>query len=1106
MSQVMDGDSGKLDLKYPIKDREGDFVTDDDDDNPFDLDDPGIIEKNVEYDLETGQYIITEQIDGRDIKPPVYMTFEEYLEYQSRTNRQEYWRERAKAITLIENPNATPRLTIPTKKGKGKFSDLSIEIRPQGNVDLTFGVNFQKIDNPTLPERQRRQGGFDFDMNINMSVVGKIGDLMKINLDYNTLANFDFENQIKLKYEGEEDDIIKELEAGNVSLPLNTALITGAQSLFGVRSRLQFGRLTATVVYSQQRSQTGNIQIENGSQIQDYEVFADEYDDNRHFFLAHEFRDSYDQALANMPNINSLYQITRIEVWKTNRNSRATQNIRNVVGLMDLGEGKAERIANDGTTPLGGPPQPRNGSNNLYGQISAAQNSRDAATAVSFLENTLGLAGGLDYEKVSAVKLNQSEYTFNPQLGYLSLNQQLNPNEVLAVAYEYTYNGKVYRVGEFAQDVAPDTSDANKIIFLKMLKSTQVRPTLPMWDLMMKNVYSIGGFQIGRENFQLNILYQQPGGGQVRYIPEGSLRGRQLIRVLNLDDLNNQNDPQPDGIFDFVPGITINPQNGRIIFPTVEPFGENLKDALKDAGDGNLAPRYVYQQLYDSIKIVAQQFPELNRFVISGQYESSNSSEISLGAFNIPEGSVVVTAGGNQLSEGIDYQVDYSLGRVRILNQSVLNSGTPINVNFENNALFGFQQKSLFGARLDYRVSDKFYIGHTFMRLKERPFTQKVNIGDDPIRNSIWGFDFNYSTESQFLTWLVDKLPLYETKEPSSFTVSGEMARLNPGHNKAIGDQGVVYIDDFEGTRSSYDLKFPAINWNLASTPRGAVDRNGRVLFPEATEVNELEYGYNRARLSWYNIDPLFLRDNQLTPDNISNNDAEQRGHYTREILQTEVFPNFQNQNNLQNTLVTFDMTYYPRERGPYNYDTGPTTNSAGIQPTGELNDPQSRWGGVTRFIENNNFEEANIEFLEFWVMDPFIYDSNSTGGDLYINLGNISEDVMRDSRFFFENGLPGPNSPNTTDVTAWGNIPKTFPVVNAFDNDPDIRAVQDIGLDGLNDDDEAIKYSDFLADAAAILTSQTALADLQADPSSDNYRYYLNGAYDDANTGIIDR
>jgi cell surface protein SprA len=352
--------------------------------------------------------------------------------------------------------------------------------------------------------------------------------------------------------------------------------------------------------------------------------------------------------------------------------------------------------------------------------------------------------------------------------------------------------------------------------------------------------------------------------------------------------------------------------------------------------------------------------------------------------------------GGIRLTEGQDYNVDYNLGVVTIINEGLLSSGQQIKVDYENNALFGFQQRSLMASRLDYRISENVFIGGTIMKMKERPFSQKVNLGSDPINNTIMGLDFRINQDLPFLTRVLDKLPIYSTTEMSNIAFQGEVAHLRPGHNKFVeqGDEPVVYIDDFEGSSSAYDLKGTPQIWRLASTPKDSRDKAGNILFPEAALSNELEYGYNRAKLYWYNIDPSFFQKNQ-SPDEVFDNKEVLSSHYVRPIFQQELYPN--KDVAFQQQVFTLDLAFNPEQRGPYNFEwnnSGTAPYSKGVRPDGRLIAPETRWGGIMRGIDNNNFEVANIEYLEFWMMDPFIYNDNSTGGQLYINLGNISEDI----------------------------------------------------------------------------------------------------------------
>ena len=1087
-----------LDTIPPLQDRQGDFINDPNS-NPFDLDDPNVIKKDVEYDPESGQYIITERIGDDYFRMPSYMTFDEYLDYQAEQQEREYFRQLSGVSSSGGGGRRDPieQFDIKNSLIDRLFGGSTVDIRPQGNIDLTFGVDFNRVQNPILTIRQQRQGGFDFDMNIQMNVTGKIGEKLNLSTNYNTQATFDFENQMKLQYDSEafsEDDIIKNIEAGNISFPLRSSLIQGSQSLFGIKLETQWGRLRLTTVASQQKSRREQLQIQGGAQLQEYEVTADQYDENRHFFLSHYNRNTFEGALQNLPQINSLFKInpSEIQVWVTNDRDD-TDDTRNIVAIADLGTPNRENMTNNNPDRWA-PPNPRirdifgtrglpdNSANDLYQTLLNSSSTRKLDNVVATLTGAqYQFEQAKDFEKFNGRQLSSSEFTYHPELGFISVNVNLRPDQVLAVAYQYDYNGKTYKVGEFGNDSYD--SDSLGVLFMKLLKSTTPRIDLPTWDLMMKNVYSIGAFQVSQEDFKLDIFYEDPGAGEKRFLPNTNLEGRPLLRVFNLDNLNVQGDPQPDGIFDFVPGLTINTRSGKVMFPVLEPFGSSLTSQIDDP---NLAQTYSYQMLYDSTVTRAREYPEFNRFVIRGSYKSSVSSEISLGAFNLPRGSVVIRAGGQVLNEGSDYEVDYNIGRVKILNDAILNSGLPINVSFEDNTLFGFQTKTMLGVRADYELNKDVNIGATYLHLFERPFTQKVNIGDDPINNRIYGLDINLSKDAPWLTKMVDAIPLIQTKEPSSLSFQAEAALLQPGHSKAINQgrnedgkidkSGVVYIDDFEGSTSSFDLRTPAANWVLSSVPQND-NQNNNPLFPEAMFIDTTLSGVNRAKLNWYRIDLSVVND-QTNP-------------YTAPIPQDEVFPNVSIRPGFSNNIQSFDLTYYPDERGPYNFDRpaaeGGTAFSAGLLEDGRLAQPETRWGGIMRSLNTNDFEAANIEYIEFWLLNPFMNGPND--GDLYINLGNVSEDILRDSRRFFENGIPT-DSTTRTDTTSWSRVPRSQTVINAFENDESKRVLQDVGLDGFDDDGERSKFRPIL-DKYKEFLDPTAYSLIEADPSNDNFQYF---------------
>lgn len=1112
-SPVKDSIPSGVPLKYPLQDRRGDAFNYPKANNPFDLNKPGNISDSIVYDPATKRYYIYEKIGRSWYRKPTYLTFDEMVAYKTRQQEQEYFQRRLNTTLNLNRRIQDPKLNIRESYFNRLFSNTGVpkvEIRPQGNVTLTAGYIGQNIKNPTLPERARRNGGFDFDMQANFGLNAKIGDKLNFPVTYNTLANFQFENQLKLDYTGSSDQIIKRIEAGNVSFPARGTLMPGASTLFGIKTELQFGKLFVTTVLANQNSSRQQTQAQGGTGLQQFQIKADEYEENRHFLIAQYFRKNYNKNMKNLPAVTSPVQILRMEVWVTNRTGSTTEN-RNVVALMDLGENQPY---NSNVISLTGTDFPQNNANDLYSRIQNDPQARDGSLVTNRL-TTFGLQPVQDFERTFARKLRPEEYYFNSQIGFLSLNTTLQPDEVLGVAFQYTVNGRVYQVGEFSNDVTPDTTANNsgtqKVLFLKMLKATSQRPVLPIWDLMMKNVYSVGYGQLERKDFKLNILYQEPGGGEKRYIPEGEEKGRPILELVNLDRLNNQNDPQQDGVFDYVEGFTVISSQSRIVFPLLEPFGADLNYIFRGPDSTQLRQKYLFYPLYDSIRWVAQQSPQLNRFVMRGASRSAGASnEISLGAFNVTPGSVSVTAGGNRLQENVDYVVDYNLGTVKIINQAIINAGIPVSVGFENNATFGNQNRNFMALRLDYRLIERqtkqLTIGAAVMRLGERPFFTKMNYGDDPIRNTMIGGDINFRSDWRRLTRWLDALPFYSTKQVSTINLYGEGARIFPSTARQIrpekGGGGLVYLDDFEGTRNGIDLRFPFIAWTLASTPYQSRDRFGTELFPEAGLINQLDYGYNRAKLAWYNIEPV-LQERRSPNNPYSNNLNELSDPRVRFVNRVEVFP--QATPDLgQNQLITFDLAFYPTDRGPYNYDARPGSING---TNGKLLNPRRRWGGIMRAIDQIDFETNNIEFIEMWIQDPFILNPTSTGGQMYFNLGNISEDILKDGRRFYENGLSTSQTPAREDTSTWSRVPRNpIQIAQAFSNIPEERPQQDVGFDGFTDDDERSFRNNFINLYRTNYGTGAAFQRLNADPSSDNYIHFRDEQYDAPTISILNR
>lgn len=1107
------------------------------------------------YDAASDRYIYNSKVGEYNINYPAILTPKEYEDLVMRESMKKYFKEKADAIdgkkagTDAIKKDLLPRYYVNSSFFETIFGSNTIDVKPTGSVEMDLGVRYTKQDNPSFSPRNRATTTFDFDQRISLSLMGKVGTRLNVNANYDTESTFAFQNLIKLEYAPTEDEILQKIEVGNVSMPLNSSLIRGAQSLFGVKAQFQFGKTTITGIFSEQKSQTKSVTAQGGGTLQEFDVFSLDYDADRHFFLSQYFRNKYDSSLKKYPLINSRVQITRVEVWVTNKQNRVSttdNNSRNILALQDLGESRLQgfddnQIVNIGPAIPSGffltaPDAPSDNKNNKFnpGLIATGggllnPSVREIVTTGNSSFNAPGatITEGYDYAKLeNARKLSPNEFTFHPQLGYISLQQRLANDEVLAVAYQYTIGDQVYQVGEFGNGGVESTTVTNgadpnnqpepenqvistQSLVLKMLKSSITtverdisgqKVTRPIWNLMMKNIYQIApGGQLEQEDFRFNILYSDPS--PLNYItavppseslPEG-VEKTALLKVFNMDRLNFTNDPEEDGkgdgFFDFVPGLTVDAQNGRIIFTSVEPFGKHLFDKLRSDNtfedyDDPLSynadqKKYVFRTLYSNSQARALQDSDKNKFELKGRYKSTGGDGISIGAFNVPQGSVTVTAGGRRLVEGIDYSVNYQRGTVQILDPSLASSNAQIEITLENNSVFGQQTRRFFGVNVEHKFSDNFLLGATFLRMSERPFTQKSSFGQESVNNTIFGVNGNFSTEVPFLTRMVNKLPNIDTDVPSNLSLRGEVAFLQPDSPKGDRFQGesTIYVDDFEGSQTTIDMR-SALSWSLASVPvkqtTSPISSN-----PEFNaSADNLSYGYKRAKLSWYTIDPIFYSSQR--PGGIS--DSDLASNKTRRVYIQELFPNTDIPDGQQTVINTLDLSYYPRERGPYNYNPAAQGNT--------LPNPQENFGGIMRAISSTNFEQGNVEYLQFWLLDPYLNNETATTniGKLYFNLGEISEDVLKDGRKQYENGLPGAGSNQNTVASIWGRVPASQSLIYAFDTSDANRASQDVGLDGINDAQEA------MLDGAGNFAGLS-------DPAADNYQFYL-----DVNGNVLER
>lgn len=1081
----------------------------------FYLLDPSDLDVQIEYDSGF-RYTLFERIGDLNFRPITTMSFREYDKYNDTQLAHDYWKE--KSIGLDKESAVSGRRLIPKLYLSPIFDRIFggsyVDITPTGFINVDFGGSWQRRDDPLTPIRQRQNGGFNFNQQISMNLVGKIGDKLEITANFDNNNTFDFQNNMHIEYTGYDEEIIKKIEIGNVSMPISNSLMTGAQTLFGVKTELQFGNLYFTGVASRQQGQLTSSTLGAGSGLdapsygnsnEENEIRASGYDENRHFFLGHFFRDNYEEWLKDPRNIVSGLNVINIEVYITNTNNN-TETTRNTVGFVDIGEQKILQNTSF-EEPTGNVPT-SNYSNRLYQNLidSKFRNSNQIYNDLQ----SLGLDPTTDYVVTGTARQLQEgiEFIVNRELGYITLLTNLSDNQSLAVAFQYSWNGQNYSVGELS---AERRLKDNESIFLKLLRPNSINPDLTTWDLMMKNIYNLRANAIDQSSFKLRIKYKDDNSGiDNPSLHEGGqgIENKPLVELLGLDIYNQNLDPQPDGLFDFIPDATINSERGYLIFPVLEPFGSTLEALFLKNNRDDLVSKYVFDELYSNTQTIAETISEKDKYRIvfagAGNGNASSGSQpnvINLEGFSVTPGSVIVRMGNVVLQEGRHYTVDYNFGTVTITDQSLLNSGVRITATSESADLFNFQTTWFHGAQMDYRLNEHFNIGATILWLNERRGgSSRFNLGNEPLKNTKYGFDLSFTQESNFLTKLVDAIPLVSTKEPSQITFSAEYAQFIPGTSNDIDGEPTSFIEDFETASSSLNIN-GWFGWKIGATPETTNSR----FFNQNSSLPGRDFNFKKAKIAWYTVDnSIFYRADRDKPANIS--EEELSNHYVRAVLPQEIFKQ-RDAGAININEPIFEVAYFPRERGQQNY-------SPNLTSSGFLTNPTENWGGITRALTTEtNFNEANFQYIEFWLLDPFIDGergrvldgienrNNTTGGKLVFNLGSISEDVVPDGVFFFEQGMPeGGNSRDAQINPTWGRTPSRQYLTSAFVNEGNARPNQDVGFDGLRNDQEI----DFFADYLNALNAGRNV--VEQDVSADDFKHFLGSSLDNSDANIIER
>jgi len=921
-----------------------------------------MIKRTVELDSTGSFVIIREFIANNEIKSPLKIPIEQYIQMRLANTERKSWDELGYKYTLGETKDDLGQLfsditnieiPLPSVSFLSIFGPPKISLKINGAVDIHGAWRNETTEGVTASLLGNTRNEPDFKQQVQINVNGTIGDKLTIAADWNTERTFEFENQLKLHYKGYEDEIVQSIEAGNVSLQ-TSPLVGGGEALFGIKALFKFGPFSLTALASQKKSEVEEVSVSGGTQTNEYEVHAYEYSQNHYFvdlIYADETLNLFGQYFGEAnPTVIPEYKIKEIEVWKTTSALLDISTQRRANAFIDLPFREST-----------GDPAPYN--DNQY-----RNSGEDPVPGRSIINDRfVPMQEGVDYD-------------YNYAAGFISFRTQISPEDAIAISYrvEGPDGPSDYYFGEFLKEVANDTS---KAIVLKLIKPKKLQPGgtfSDAWKLQLKNIYPIGGRDVRKEGFTLDLNFQIPGQE-----PVNNIDGDNLLEAFGLDITDESGAGGPDGAFDWDPGRTILPKTGEIIFPVLQPFGKNLPDLL----DQELA----YQAVYDTSVTFAKQDKTQDKFVLVGEYSADATSVYSIG-FNVVENSVKVTLNGRALQLGSDYSVDYNIGQVVIRNEDALVTGANLKITYEKNDLFQLASKTLLGLRGIYDYNEKTKFGFSFLNLNQTTLSDKVRIGEEPLNNSIFGLDFQTGFDLPILTRGLDYL--ISTKEMSSINFKGEFAYMSPDPNTkkskiaSDNDESIAYIDDFEGAKRTIPIGISYIGWRDLSVP----DR-----IPGLEIVEKSELMNYKAKSFWFNVLPSDVEVEEIWGD---------RKKVGR--------------NNDQITVL--DYFYDPATRGNYNY-------------TPSLGDRRQNWGGMMRPLSTtaSNLVEENIEFIEFWLK----LREAPEGAKLILDLGQISEDIIpnafldqedqnQNDRLEEEEDLGIDGLPNSEELALYGDIDGT--------------------------------------------------------------------------------
>jgi hypothetical protein len=872
-----------------------------------------------EIDYTGNSLIFTNQMDGTDLLYPQGIKLADYLALKTQNNLH------LQLSDLCRKGYIEEKTAVRSEKLELIGADIAgqrVSLRVAGNVNINGRLQSQNQSQVRTGYRDTRSTTFIVDQKQQLNIEGKIGDRISILVDQDSERDFDFENNLRIIYTGQEDDIVQKIEAGNVALSLpGTQFVTFSgknNGLFGLKALLKLGALDITTIASVEKGKKEKLSVDGGAQKTEATIKDSDYRKNLYFFLDKDFWNKFYQGFHENGEVfvyDPNFVVSNLEVYKSITTEQA--------GC-------------------------------VYGYAYVDPNQPEADTTYT-------------EQRVFMRMEPDQDYSYNLDLGFIRMSTMLQDNEILAVTYRVVNSQKqtLKAYGSWNRALS-DTSD----VTLKLIKPQQMLPTHPCWNLEFKNVYYLGATGIDEQGFDLKILYIHGKEGKVERDP---IDGISFLQKFGLDTRDKNNAPSPDEIIDINPAI-LNLQTGELWIPYLRPFQVEQND-LSGTYNPNLDTIYSCSAMYNKNRTDYSAINEDSKFEIAYKYEN-RSSIINLGAMVI-EGSESVQLGGETLTRGVDYTIDYFSGTLTLLRADATNPDQKLDIKYERNQFFQLDKKTILGARAQYDFGDNSFIGGTALYFGQSVIDEKVDIGYEPMRNFVWDMNGRFSKDLPFLTRAVNWLPLIKADQMSSLTFEGEIARVNPNpntlSNDATGDpDGVGFIDDFESSKRITSPPIMQRYWSHSSKPLGK---------------NENQRGF----MFWYNPFGGVLTKNIWPNKEVST----------------------QAQNNITEIMV---MALDPQWS---------------IEVADGKSKPEEAWGGITYSFPSSYYDQSKSKYLEIWV--------RGKKGRLHVDLGQISEDVIPNKKLDTEDqpvggfrndlldegedtGIDGQFDANEYIVSSWGD------------------------------------------------------------------------------------